>query len=89
MFFPYAESCFQTIRKTGRFYVDNTRFIPHLEKLGNHLIFLRPPRWGKSLFESCLECYYDVNTMKDNLFDTLFKGLDIYIKIGQIKPESI
>jgi len=55
------------------YYVDKTMYIEELEKLHSYyLFFLRPRRFGKSLFVSLLQNYYDINE-KDN-FDTLFRN---------------
>ena len=72
---PYGLSNFETIRTQNYLYVDKTHFI---EKVENSRIFihLRPRRFGKSLFLSMLECYYDV--AQADQFDRLFSGLYIY-----------
>ncbi|MCL1990125.1 MAG: ATP-binding protein [Defluviitaleaceae bacterium] len=71
---PYGESHFETIRNDGFLYVDKTQFIRQLEQT-RRIIHLRPRRFGKSLFISMLECYYDVN--RADQFDDLFEGLSI------------
>ena len=73
----YGESNFQKIKiNNDYFYVDKTSFIEKLENLNeNFLIFLRPRRFGKSLFLSTLQYYYDENSK--NEFDALFS--DTYI----------
>lgn len=54
-----------------------TSYIEKLEQLNDTYIhFLRPRRFGKSLFTSMLECYYDIN--KRNEFENLFKGTTIF-----------
>ena len=75
-YFSPGLSDFSSIRESKQFYVDSTRFIPELESLGRTLFFLRPPRWGKSLFQSTLESYYDLAVPKAQ-FNQLFSGLDI------------
>jgi len=72
---PYGMSHFESIRREHYVYVDKTRFIKELEYY-KHLIYLRPRRFGKSLFLSMLDCYYDV-AAKDQ-FDELFRGLYIH-----------
>ena len=72
---PYGESNFEHIRTGDFIYVDKTHFIEQLEPIGK-LIHLRPRRFGKSLFISMLEAYYDVN-MADK-FDELFTGLYVH-----------
>lgn len=48
-------------------------FLPRMEDEGNYLFFIRPRRFGKSIFLSMMRAYYDMNE-RDN-FDTLFDGL--------------
>jgi len=72
---PYGESSFAFIRNKNYLYIDKTRFISDLETM-NKVIHLRPRRFGKSLFVTMLESYYDV--AKADQFDALFKGLSIY-----------
>ena len=73
----YGESNFQKIKiNNDYFYVDKTNFIEKLENLNeSFLIFLRPRRFGKSLFLSTLQYYYDENS-KDE-FEAMFS--DTYI----------
>ncbi|NSW92786.1 MAG: AAA family ATPase [Firmicutes bacterium] len=70
---PYGISNYKTIALENYIYIDKTAYI---EKIENYhapfLFFLRPRRFGKSLFVSLLQNYYDVNE-KDN-FDILFKN---------------
>jgi len=75
---PYGISDFIEFRKSNFYYVDKTRFIRNIEEKGNYLFFIRPRRFGKSLFLSILESYYDI-VLKDR-FDFLFKGTEIYKK---------
>ena len=72
---PYGESNFGRIRTQNYLYVDKTHFIEQLEPI-DRLIHLRPRRFGKSLFISMLEAYYDV--AQADKFDPLFKGLYIH-----------
>ncbi|MFH0967835.1 MAG: AAA family ATPase, partial [Methanobacteriota archaeon] len=73
---PYGISNYRTIALEGYAYVDKTRFIRILEEYPSpYLFFLRPRRFGKSLFVSLLTYYYDI-TEKDN-FEVLFSGTDI------------
>lgn len=72
---PYGESNFKTVITQGYQYVDKTFHIAQLEDSGKYLFLLRPRRFGKSLFISALEHYYDQNQADD--FETLFG--DLYI----------
>ncbi len=72
---PYGKSEFGALRKQNMYYVDKTRFIPVLESASDYLFFVRPRRFGKSLWLSVLQYYYDINE-KDN-FNDMFK--DTYI----------
>lgn len=75
--FPIRESDFKSIRKDNYVYVDKTMYIEKLEDVHKQSIhYLRPRRFGKTLFSSMLECYYDVNMA--NEFEDLFKGTYIY-----------
>jgi hypothetical protein len=74
---PYGISDFAKIRTGNFFYVDKTRYIEKLEHLGSeYLFFIRPRRFGKSLFLSMLEHYYDRNKQEDfaRLFGDLYIG---------------
>jgi hypothetical protein len=73
---PYGISNFGQIRAEGFFYADKTPFLPVLEAGYQHLVFLRPRRFGKSTLVSLLEHYYDLG--KRDRFDALFKGLWIH-----------
>lgn len=76
-YFPCEKSDFKILRKEGYVYVDKTAYIEKLENLRKQSIhFLRPRRFGKSLFTSMLACYYDVN-MSDE-FNEIFQGTYIY-----------
>ena len=72
---PYGISNFERIRMNNFLYVDKTHFIEKIEEI-DYLIHLRPRRFGKSLFISMLENYYDVASA--DKFDELFKGLYIH-----------
>ncbi|HOW04161.1 ATP-binding protein [Methanospirillum hungatei] len=73
---PYGISNFRTIIEEGYVYVDKTPFIRLLEENpAPYVFFLRPRRFGKSLFVSLLENYYDINQCDS--FSSLFSGTDI------------
>ncbi len=73
---PYGLTDFRRIRTQNYCYIDKTIFLSALEKVGSYLFFIRPRRFGKSLFISMMEAYYDIE-YKDN-FEELFKGTAIY-----------
>ena len=74
---PYGVSNFERIRskKEKYLYIDKTHFLHEIEK-AEYLIHLRPRRFGKSLFLSMMDCYYDVASA--DKFDELFGGLYIH-----------
>jgi hypothetical protein len=73
---PYGMSNFADIIEGGYAYVDKSHFIELLEDENNpYQICLRPRRFGKSLFLSVLENYYDLG--RKNKFESLFG--DLYI----------
>ncbi|MCP4653992.1 MAG: AAA family ATPase [bacterium] len=57
---PYGVADFYSLRTEGNLYVDRTDRIAVVEDLGKSLLFLRPRRFGKSLWLSALACYYDL-----------------------------
>jgi len=71
---PYAVGNFEEIVEKGYYFVDKTAYLRQLEDY-KVPVFLRPRRFGKSLWCSLLECYYDVN--RRGRFEELFGGLDI------------
>jgi hypothetical protein len=71
---PYAVSNFEKLREEGYFLVDKTAFIRELERY-EVPVFLRPRRFGKTLWCSTIECYYDIQ--RKQKFDSLFGGLSI------------
>ena len=73
---PYGLSDFVQLRRGGYYFVDKSGFIRDVENSPVNFFFLRPRRFGKSLFLSMLESYYDI-ALKDN-FDELFSGLSIH-----------
>ena len=71
---PYGEADFMRIRRHGGLYVDKTRFLRRLEE--ERYVFLnRPRRFGKSLWVSLLESYYD--RFWADRFDATYAGTDI------------
>ena len=50
---PYGVSDFATVMSQNLYYVDKTMFLPELEKQPHNLFFVRPRRFGKSLFSVC------------------------------------
>ena len=71
---PYGEADIRRIRLRGWLYVDKTRFLRRLEE-ESYAFLIRPRRFGKSLWVSVLENYYD-RTRADE-WDAVFKGTDI------------
>lgn len=70
---PYGVSDFVSIITRNRYYVDKTTYLAQLERETDTIIFIRPRSFGKSLFLSMMEAYYD-KAMRDR-FDELFGNL--------------
>ena len=51
---PYGIADFKDFFDSNLYYVDKTRFIRNIEKKGKFLFFIRPRRFGKSLFLSLM-----------------------------------
>ncbi|EIC23032.1 Protein of unknown function (DUF1703) [Thiorhodovibrio frisius] len=75
MRFPYGISNFHKIATQGYFYIDRSDRIALIEEAGDQLLLLRPRRFGKSLWLSTLENYYDLACAES--FDQLFGSLAI------------
>ncbi|MFN0204601.1 MAG: AAA family ATPase [Bacteroidia bacterium] len=68
----YGQSNFESMVEGNFHYVDRTHYIAHLESIGpQFLFFLRPRRFGKSLWISTLEYYYGQQYAEK--FDFLFR----------------
>ena len=70
---PYGISNYEKMVNDGYYYVDKTQYIEKLEELPEtNIMFLRPRKFGKTLFTSVLENYYDKNKIDE--FENLFKN---------------
>lgn len=70
---PYGVADFVSVREQNLYYVDKTMFFPVLEDQPRNLFFIRPRRFGKSLFISMMRAYYDKAMI--HRFDELFGNL--------------
>ena len=64
----------ELVRNDAYFYVDHTAYLRELERFRTP-VFLRPRRFGKTVWCSLLECYYDVSRKDD--FGWLFGKTEI------------
>ena len=68
---PYGISNYEELVTENYYYVDKTEYIEKLEELPEkRIMFLRPRKFGKTLFTSVLENYYDKN--KIDSFEKLY-----------------
>ena len=73
---PYGISNYEELIEDGYYYVDKTMYIEKLENLAEkRILFLRPRKFGKTLFTSMIENYYDIKKVDE--FEKLYK--DTYI----------
>ena len=73
---PYGIANFRQLRLENNLYIDKTRYIELLERKGyNYVLFLRPRRFGKSLWLSTMWHYYDEYYSEE--FEQLFGELYI------------
>ena len=70
---PYGINDFEAIVEQNQYYVDKTMYLPLLENQPSNIFFIRPRRFGKSIFLSMLHAYYDCS--KKEKFQTLFGDL--------------
>ena len=71
MKYPIGIQDFEDLRRNGYKYVDKTNFVYKLTDEGKYYFLSRPRRFGKSLFLSTLEAYFQGKK-------ELFEGLAIY-----------
>ena len=81
---PYGISNFEVLREEEYLYIDKTSYIELLDRYAPYQFFIRPRRFGKSLFLSMLDNYYDIN--KEDKFDNLFG--DLYIGKNPTKNKN-
>ena len=68
---PNGISNYEELIEDGYLYVDKTLYIEKMEKLSDkRIMFLRPRKFGKTLFTSVLENYYDISKVEK--FEKLF-----------------
>ncbi len=82
---PYGISDFKRLKTENFYFIDKTHYIEKLENFpSSFIMFLRPRRFGKSLFIAILEAYYDIYFKED--FEAIFK--DTYILNHKTKEAS-
>ena len=82
---PSGISDFEKLIVDNYYYVDKTMYIEKLEDYPNpNIMFLRPRKFGKTLFTSTLENYYDIKRV--DKVDTIFR--DTYIGKNPTKLKS-
>ena len=68
---PYGISDYGRLVENDYYYIDKTKYIEELENLSEpYIIFLRPRKFGKTLFTSTLENYYDIKKVDE--FEKLY-----------------
>lgn len=72
---PYGVYDYERLRTGNFIYIDKTKYIKILEDTAMYILFTRPRRFGKSLFVSTLENYYDIK--KKDKFEKLFGDTEI------------
>ena len=82
---PYGISNYEELITENYYYVDKTMYIEKLENLPEkRIMFLRPRKFGKTLFTSVIENYYDKK--KEDKFELLYK--DTYIGKNPTKNKN-
>lgn len=67
--YPVGQQSFEQLRKGGYLYVDKTRFVEMIVNGVQFYFLARPRRFGKSLFLSTLQCFFEG---KRELFEGLY-----------------
>lgn len=81
---PYGISNYEKLIDDGYYYVDKTKYIEKIEKMTNPTImFLRPRKFGKTLFTTTIKYYYDINEKEkfEKLFGGKYIGNDVIRKV--------
>jgi hypothetical protein len=73
---PYGLADYERIIQQNYYYVDKTGYLKIIEKTGEYLFFIRPRRFGKSLYLTMMQGYYDI-AYKDR-FKELFGNTNIF-----------
>ncbi len=66
---PYGKGDFEAVNAENRYYVDKTMYIPKVEET-DYIFLIRPRRFGKTLFLSTLQSYYDIK--KEDRFEEFY-----------------
>ena len=74
---PYGISDYERLTENAYYYVDKTFYIEKLENIAEpYIMFLRPRKFGKTLFTSTLENYYDLKKVEkfEKLYGNTYIG---------------
>ena len=74
---PYGISDYERLAENDYYYVDKTFYIKKLENIAEpYIMFLRPRKFGKTLFTSTLENYYDLKKVEkfEKLYGNTYIG---------------
>ena len=74
---PYGISDYERLVENDYYYVDKTKYIERLESIAEpYIMFLRPRKFGKTLFTSTLENYYDIKKVEkfEKLYGNTYIG---------------
>jgi len=70
---PYGLSDFKRLKTENYFFIDKTRYLEIIENYNsNYLMFLRPRRFGKSLFIAILEAYYNIYFKSEESSESIY-----------------
>ena len=85
--YPIGLQNFQKLRESGFLYVDKTAFVYQLAQSGKYYFLSRPRRFGKSLFLSTLEAYYQgkKELFKGLALEQRFNGFQLGIPNAEVK----
>ena len=84
---PVAIEEFSELIEKDYYYVDKTKAIEDLEKSQSKVVlFTRPRRFGKSLFLSTLDSFYNLENKNKKLFNNLYISKSKYFKSFGLYP---
>ena len=81
---PYGISDFKKIREENYVFIDKTKYIEKLESEST-VMYVRPRRFGKSLFTSILDNYYAIDKKEEfEAYEATFPEKEKLVLPGQL-----
>jgi hypothetical protein len=80
---PYGKGDFEAVNARRDYYVDKTMYIPRLEETP-FVFLIRPRRFGKTLFLSMLQSYYELLARRCGLGRDFWRSGSCALRTGYL-----